>query len=63
MKPTRTYTSPETVKQALDQRLKTSSKSGADFARTTAHAFSLRIEFDVLVHGPLSIGYGSRFGR
>ncbi|MCL2779347.1 MAG: nucleotidyl transferase AbiEii/AbiGii toxin family protein [Polyangiaceae bacterium] len=33
MKPARTYSSPETFKQALEQRLKTSSKSGADFAR------------------------------
>lgn len=33
MKPPRTYASPETFKQALEQRLKTSSKSGADFAR------------------------------
>jgi hypothetical protein len=33
MKPQRTYASPETFKQALEQRLKTSSKSGADFAR------------------------------
>jgi hypothetical protein len=33
MKPPRTYASPETFKQALEQRLRTSSKSGADFAR------------------------------
>jgi hypothetical protein len=33
MKPSRTYASPESFKQALEQRLKTSSKSGADFAR------------------------------
>lgn len=33
MKPPRTYASPETFKQALEQRLKSSSKSGADFAR------------------------------
>lgn len=33
MKPPRTYASPETFKQALEQRLKTSAKSGADFAR------------------------------
>lgn len=33
MKPPRTYTSPEPFKQALEQRLKTSSKSGADFTR------------------------------
>ena len=33
MKPPRTYASPESFKQALEQRLKTSSKSGADFAR------------------------------
>lgn len=33
MKPPRTYASPEAFKQALEQRLKSSSKSGADFAR------------------------------
>ncbi|MFB1485240.1 nucleotidyl transferase AbiEii/AbiGii toxin family protein [Corallococcus sp. RDP092CA] len=33
MKQPRTYASPETFKQALEQRLKSSSKSGADFAR------------------------------
>jgi hypothetical protein len=33
MKPPRTYVSPETFKQALEQRLKSSSKSGGDFAR------------------------------
>lgn len=33
MKPPRTYASPATFKQALEQRLKASSKSGADFAR------------------------------
>jgi Nucleotidyl transferase AbiEii toxin, Type IV TA system len=33
MTPPRTYASPETFKQALEQRLKTSSNSGADFAR------------------------------
>jgi hypothetical protein len=30
---TRTYSSPQTFKQALEQRLRTASKSGADFAR------------------------------
>jgi hypothetical protein len=30
---TRTYTSPQAFKQALEQRLRTASKSGADFAR------------------------------
>lgn len=30
---TRTYTSPQTFKQALEQRLRTASKSGVDFAR------------------------------
>src|SRR5688572_32463773 len=29
----RTYSSPETFKQALEQRLRTSAKSGAEFAR------------------------------
>lgn len=33
MKSPRTYASPETFKQALEQRLKSSSKGGADFAR------------------------------
>lgn len=33
MKPSRTYASPESFKQALEQRLKLSSKSGADFGR------------------------------
>jgi len=33
MMPPRSYASPETFKQALEQRLKSSSKSGADFAR------------------------------
>ena len=33
MKPPRTYVAPEPFKQALEQRLKSSSKSGADFAR------------------------------
>jgi len=33
MKPPRTYVSPEPFKQALEQRLKSSSKSGVDFAR------------------------------
>lgn len=33
MKPPRTYASPETFKQALEQRLKSSSKSGVDFTR------------------------------
>ncbi len=33
MKPPRPYASPETFKQALEQRLKSSAKSGADFAR------------------------------
>jgi len=33
MKPPRTYASPETFKQALEQRLRSSSSSGADFAR------------------------------
>ena len=33
MKPPRTYVSPETFKQALEQRMKSSSKSGFDFAR------------------------------
>lgn len=33
MKTPRTYASPETFKQALEQRLKSSSKGGADFAR------------------------------
>ena len=30
---TRTYTSPQAFKQALEQRLKSASKSGADLAR------------------------------
>jgi hypothetical protein len=30
---TRTYSSPEAFKQALEQRLRTSAKSGAEFAR------------------------------
>src|SRR5438105_3098028 len=30
---TRTYTSPQAFKQALEQRLRTASKTGADFAR------------------------------
>ena len=30
---TRTYTSPQSFKQALEQRLRSASKSGADFAR------------------------------
>jgi hypothetical protein len=29
----RTYSSPEACKQALEQRLRTSAKSGAEFAR------------------------------
>jgi Nucleotidyl transferase AbiEii toxin, Type IV TA system len=33
VKPPRTYESPEPFKQALEQRLKSSSRSGADFAR------------------------------
>ena len=33
MKPSRTYASPETFQQALEQRLKSSSKSGGDFTR------------------------------
>ncbi len=33
MKPPRTYVAPEPFKQALEQRLKSSSKSGGDFAR------------------------------
>lgn len=33
MMPPRSYASPETFKQALEQRLKSSSKSGAEFAR------------------------------
>jgi hypothetical protein len=33
MKSPRAYASPETFKQALEQRLKSSSNGGADFAR------------------------------
>jgi len=33
MKPSRTYASPETFKQALEQRLQASSKNGVDFTR------------------------------
>jgi len=33
---TRTYTSPQAFKQALEQRLRTASKTGADFCAPTA---------------------------
>jgi hypothetical protein len=33
MKPPRTYLSPETLKEALEQRLRTASRNGNDFAR------------------------------